>query len=149
MSVANVKLDLLRGLLMQCIPPSGALLVIYPPEEELTFREGYDEVIWELEARKIEINVLDFRTLIFDALASRGKLESVLEHDAKGDPNTYKSLAKMAQKETETAIFDAAQETPGAILLCKHTSSLFPWVSFAEVLKRTEGKRASHSVPRN
>jgi len=140
MSIASEKLNLLRGQLFRSDPPSGALLVVYPPEEELSFRDGYEEFIQELQARENKVIVLDFRTLVFNALQARNLLKKVLMLDAQDNPDTRKSLVSMVQKETEARILQAAEESPDAILVCKQTASLFPWVSFSEVLKAVEGE---------
>jgi hypothetical protein len=55
MSIASEKLEALRAELLSDQRKGGALLVIYPPEEELTFRAGYGDVIQELRSNRIEI----------------------------------------------------------------------------------------------
>jgi hypothetical protein len=114
--------------------------VIYPPEEELSFREGYDEVILELEAQGASTIVLDFRTLVFDALNERNLLEKVFKLDAEGSPDARRSLASLVQKEAFARIQKAAKENSHSILLCKHTAALFPWISYSALLEAIEGK---------
>ena len=140
MSVFAKKLELLRSYLFAKDVPSGAALVIYPPEEELAFRAGYEEVLQELGARGIPIVVLDFRTLVFEALEERNLLERAFKLDAKGDANARKSLATIVQREVLGRIQRTAQESPGAVLLCKNTAALFPWISFSSILKTIEGR---------
>jgi len=139
MSTALAKLQLLRSYLSGAEIPRGAMLVIYPPEEELAFRSGYEEIIQELQARDVPIGVLDFRTAVFDALENRKLLDRAFKLDAKGDPGARKSLATIVQKEVLDRIRYAAKDTPDSILLCKNTGALFPWVSFSSLLKAIEG----------
>lgn len=140
MSLINDKLNLLRSRLLTGAHAGGALLVIYPPEEELSFREGYEEVIQELQAQGVQIAVLDFRTLVFDSLKERNILEKAFQLDAEGAPDARRSLASLVQREALAKIQQAAKENPNAILLCKHTAALFPWISYSALLEAIEGK---------
>lgn len=140
MSTAEAKIQLLRSYLSGDDIPYGAILVIYPPEEELTFRSGYEEIIRELQARIVPFSVLDFRTTVFDALANRKLLDRAFKLDAKGDLGARKSLSTIVQKEVLERIRTAAEDSPNSILLCKNTGALFPWVSFSSLLKAIEGK---------
>lgn len=140
MSLVNDKLNLLRSHLLTGAHTGGALLVIYPPEEELTFREGYEEVIQELEAQGTSIYVLDLRTLVFEALEERNLLEKAFKLDAEGSPDARRSLASLVQRESLARIRRAAEENPHAILLCKHCAALFPWISYSALLEAIEGK---------
>ena len=140
MSLINDKLNLLRSQLLTGAHAGGALLVIYPPEEELSFREGYEEVIQELQVQGFEIAVLDFRTLVFDSLKDRNLLEKAFKLDAEGSPDARRSLARLVQREALANIRRAVEEHPHAILLCKHTAALFPWISYSALLEAIEGK---------
>lgn len=140
MSLINDKLNLLRSRLLTGAHAGGALLVIYPPEEELSFREGYEEVIQELQAQGVQIAVLDFQTLVFDSLKERNILEKAFQLDAEGAPDARRSLASLVQREALAKIQQAAKENPNAILLCKHTAALFPWISYSALLEAIEGK---------
>lgn len=140
MSLINDKLNLLRSQVLTGAHTGGALLVIYPPEEELSYREGYDEVILELEARGASTVVLNFRTLVFEALKERNLLEKAFKLDAEGSPDARRSLASLVQKEAFSRIQQAAKENPNSTLLCKHTAALFPWISYSALLETIEGK---------
>lgn len=140
MTLVSNKLNLLRSQLLTGAHAGGALLVIYPPEEELSFRDGYEEVIRELEAQGASILVLDFRTMVFDTLKERNLLEKAFKLDAEGSPDARRSLASLVQKEALARIQQAAKENPNAILLCKRTAALFPWISYSALLEAIEGK---------
>ena len=140
MTTAAKKLDLLRGQLLAQDRPRGALLVIYPPDEELAFRPGYEEVIQELQAHGVPYAVLDLRTLVYEVLEARNLLERAFALDAQGDRDARQNLAGMVQRALAARVLSAANDSPEAVLLCRHTASLFPWVSYSSLLEAIEGK---------
>jgi hypothetical protein len=140
MSGSIEKLKLLRGYLLADEYPSGAYLLVYPPEEELAFRAGYQETIQEIQARNIPHCIIDLRTLVFDVLESRNLLEKAFTMDAGGSQDIHRSLAHIVQNELLKKIQTAATEYPDAILFCQSTAALFPWVSYAELLGAVENK---------
>lgn len=140
MSVSAEKLKLLRGYLLAHEQPSGAHLVIYPPEEELAFRAGYQEIIQEISAHGISHHVIDLRTLVFEVLEERQLLNKAFAGDAEGSADIYRNMAHMVQKEILKRIRTAAAQHPGAILFCQFPAALFPWVSYAELLEAIENK---------
>jgi hypothetical protein len=140
MTIAAQKLALLHEQLVSPQRPHGALLVIYPPEEELAFRTGYDEIIQELTARGTPNCALDFRTLAFEALQARHLLEKAFALDARGDRDARQNLAGLVQGEAAARVLAASKQDPEAVLLCQHTSALYPWISYAELLDHIEGQ---------
>lgn len=136
------KIAALRARLAEGTRKGGALLVVYPPEEELEFRARYREVIRELHASGVETRVLDFRVLVFEVLQQRGLLEKAFRLDATESRDFRQSLAGMVQREAAERLLAAAQESPQAVLLCAHPGALYPWISFSELLERVE-----HGVP--
>ena len=140
MSVSAEKLKLLRGYLLAPEHPSGAYLLIYPPEEELAFRAGYQDIIQEMQAHNIVHRIIDLRTMVFDALQSRKLLDKAFARDAEGSQDIHRSLAHIVQNELLKRIQTSAAESPDAILLCQFPAALFPWVSFAELLDAVENK---------
>ncbi len=140
MSVASQKLDLLRARLLSPEPKSGALLVVYPPEEELTFRSGLEDILKELKARSIEVHVFDMRTLVFDVLESKGLLQKAFQLDAANSRDMRQNLAGMVQRETVARLVAASADAPAAILCLTSTASLYPWISLSALLEETENK---------
>lgn len=138
--VVEDKLRTLRSRLLSEERKGGALLVVYPPEGELTFRNGYQEVLKEVEARGIETRILDFRTLVFEVLEGKNLLEKAFELDAMKSRDASRNLTAMVQKEVLDRINDASQQAPEAILFCMHAGALFPWVSFSAILEETENE---------
>lgn len=142
------KIVALRARLLDPNRPNGAVLVVYPPEEELAFRAEYDLLLHELAAKHLPLEVLDFRTLVFEMLEARGLLGKTFQMDAAGSRELRPSLAGMVQRETQQRVLAAAQAHPGAILCCKHSAALFPWVSFSALLEQLENQlRAPLVIP--
>lgn len=139
-NVVEDKLQALRSRLLSDQRKGGVLLVVYPPESELDFRSGYQEVLKEVEAKEMETRVLDFRTFVFEVLERKNLLEKAFELDAKRSRDASRNLANMIQREVLTGIQVASQQVPEAILFCMHTGALFPWVSFSAILEETENK---------
>jgi len=140
MTIMLQKLEALRSRLTIQGLNSGAILVVYPPEEELNFCSGYREIIRELEAKYISIHVVDFRTLIFDLLERRDLLQKAFRLDASGSRDIFKNLANMVQRESLKQVTDAAKQAPEAIIFCFHTVSLYPWISYSALLEETENR---------
>lgn len=146
MSIASQKLQALRARLLSEELPQGALLVVYPPEEELEFRVGYEELIRELQAGGVKAKVLDFRTLLFEVLEAKGLLEKAFQLDASNSRDLRQNLAGMVQREALRHVCAAAKEAPDAILLCAHTAALYPWISYATLTLEIENKVANTLV---
>lgn len=138
MSEVEEKLQALRATLFSKERKGGALLVVYSPADEREFRRKYDEVIQELGVRNIPLEVVDFRLLVFEALEAKGLLERVIKLDAQGSKDAAKSLASLTQREAETRVLGAAKRSPEAIILCKNTAALFPWMSYSALLESVE-----------
>jgi hypothetical protein len=132
------KLQSLRAALFSDQRKGGALLLVYPPSDEREFRRKYDEVIQELAVRNIETAVVDFRLLVFESLEARGLLEKAFKLDAEGDRGAAQTLARITQKEAEARVLKAAEQSPQAVILCKNTAALFPWMSYSALLERVE-----------
>jgi len=139
MSVSSEKLKILREKLLDPGCRGGALLVVYPPEEELNFRSKYKELIQELKAHGVAVQVLDFRTLVFDVLEKKKLLEKAFKLDAANSRDAWQNLARMVQRETARRVHEAAEQAPDAILCCAYTASLHPWISFSALLEEIEG----------
>jgi hypothetical protein len=116
----------------------GALLVVYPPEEELVFRAGYEEIIQELRAKGRALSVVDFRPLLFEVLEAKGLLQKAFELDAAGSREAQRNLAGMVQREALRRVQTAAEQTPNSLLCCAHTAALHPWMSYSAFLEETE-----------
>jgi hypothetical protein len=84
MNITRPKLDALKSWLARQRREGGALLVVYAPEDELMFRDGYEEIIQELQAKGRALHIFDFRLLLFNVLGEQGLLHKAFELDAAG-----------------------------------------------------------------
>jgi hypothetical protein len=140
MSVVAEKLEALRARLLHGERKSGALLVVYPPEDELPFRTGYAEIRKELQANGVPTEIIDLRTLVFEALEKKKLLEKAFRLDAAGREDIHRNLAGLVERELIARIRDAAERAPEAVLCCVSTASLYPWVSYSSVLEELENE---------
>lgn len=132
------KLELLKNRLIDPQRKGGALRVVYPPEDELIFRTGYEEMIQELRAKDVALAVLDFHPLVFEVLEARGLLQKAFQLDAAGSREVQRNLAGMVQREALNRVLTAANQAPASILCCTHTASLHPWIGYSTLLEETE-----------
>jgi hypothetical protein len=132
------KLETLRSRLLDPQRKGGALLVVYPPGDELIFRTGYEEIMQELHARDVALYVLNLRTLVFEVLEARGLLQKAFQLDAAGSREVRQNLEAMVQREALQRMHPAAQQALGSILCCTYTASLHPWISYSALLEETE-----------
>lgn len=140
MSAVSKKLELLREHLHSPVSKGGALLVVYPAEEELFFISGLDDILKELRAKSIPVRTIDLRTLVFEALEERNLLQKAFQLDAANSRDLRQNLAGIVQKEAVSRVMAASQESPEAILCLLHTASLFPWISYSSLLEEVETK---------
>jgi len=138
MSQVGQKIRTLRERLMTPERKGGALLVVYPPEEERDWQVAYTQVLQELAAHHVDTIVVDLRTLLFELLHSKGLLERAFRLDAGNSRDAQRNLADMVHREAVRRLREAATQNPGAILCCRHTAALYPWISYSRVLEETE-----------
>lgn len=140
MSITSQKLEELRARLLTPERKGGALLVIYPPEDELLFRAGYADIVQELQANRSAVTVLDLRTQVFELLEQRRKLAMAFQSDAAGERDFYANLAGMVQRHVTGLVRTAAAQSPQAIICCRHPAALYPWISYSDLLGQIEGE---------
>lgn len=133
--------EVLHGLIKEPLRPDGgiktdnSLLLIYPPEKELDFREYLlDTFIPAIEAERIAFRLFDLTGFLFsgmneDAVAS-------LQEDEFDD---YRWMQQGLSKRTETALHarlkEMAREVSGGNVIVYAPVALFPLVRYAEVLR--------------
>ena len=140
MASLTSKLGALRQLLLAPSRPEGAIIVVYPPEQELGFRAGYQDLIEELKAAQCPVCVIDLRTTVFDLLAERGLLERAFSLDAAGSRDMHANLSSMVLSEAVALLRKAAQASPDHLLLIRQPAALYPWISYSSLLSEIEGE---------
>ncbi|MFC2108255.1 BREX protein BrxB domain-containing protein [Candidatus Bipolaricaulota bacterium] len=138
MTELSTKLAILRERVLSHRNHEGALLIVYDPADELTFREDYAEIIQEAKARGVPVAEVDLRMLPFDVLARRDLLERAFLLDAKASRDAHQSLARMVQEGTKDRIAEVSHDHPDDIIFCHATAALFPWISYSSLLESIE-----------
>ena len=138
MSITEHKIDALRHRVLTPERKGGALLVVYPPEEELQFRSACTDLLKEFAAKGIPVSILDFRPWVFELLESKKLLEKAFQLDAAGSRDLHQNIAGIVQRETVRRLISRAEEKPEAIIWCTHTAALYPWISYSALLEEIE-----------
>ncbi len=137
-ALLDAKFAELRARLIKPGCHQGALLAIYPPEDEHAFRRQYALLTKELAAKGVPHVCLPLRRLAFEHLERRGLLEKTFRLEF-GDPaGQRQSLAGMLHRELVARLRSTAEAHPGAIVLLQQTAALYPWVSYSAVLEEIE-----------
>lgn len=146
MTELKEKLQRLREKIALDGSSTGPLLIVYPPEHEVDFAAGYEEVIKEQEAAQREVSVVPLRLLLFEVLEKRNLLQRTFEVDAKGSKDLHPNLANIVHKEVVARILQAACEDPDAVVFLTGTGALFPWISYSSVIEEVEAVVANTIV---
>jgi hypothetical protein len=111
----------------------NSLLLIYPPEQELDFREMiYDRCLPGLRSAEVPYEVLDLTQFLFDCFN-----EEELDDLEQDEFRNYRLMLQGLSKRAETALVkEVSQKTPGTNLFVMTTVALFPLVRFGEVLRQ-------------
>jgi len=128
-------------------PPSAserALLLVYEPELEHDFRKALDAFQQTLDVRDIPFLGLDLRTAPYQVLAERDLLDKSYHLEATRPKAFQTDLARRLQPPLVQRIADRSQELGRGVLILRHTAAVFPWVSFATVLKALPAGLPSH-----
>ena len=131
----------LLELLEKPLPPGGgvktdnSILLVYPPEKELDFREYLlDRFFPLLKARQMPYDDLDLTGFLFDDLSE--KTIQDLQEDEFDDYQWLKQgLAKHVELALQQRIATRAAAAPGCTILVYATVSLYPLVRFGEILR--------------
>lgn len=113
----------------------NSLLLIYPPERELDFREMlYDRCLPGLKSTDIPYEVLDLAHFLFDCF-SDPELEDLQDDEFRNYRLMKQGLSKRAESALCKALQDLSQNAPGTNLFVICTVCLFPLVRYGEVLR--------------
>lgn len=111
------------------------VLLLYPPEEELAFRELLNEWLLHISVQQIPHRVLDLATLPFEFLESRGQLERSFRMEFENWSGLRQHLGRLNGFLKERVLAVGTELGWGNIVL-KSTASLYPWVSYAALLEQ-------------
>jgi hypothetical protein len=105
MNITRQKLDALKSWPAGQRREGGALLVVYPPEGGLVFRDGYEEIIQELQAKGRALHIFDFRLPLFDILGEKGLLHKAFELDAAGSREVQRGMLRRVHSAAQQVSF--------------------------------------------
>ena len=134
------KMDRLRELLTNSLkespsPAERGVLVIYPPEHELEFRQRLDDLLVTLQAQGVAHTVVDAEMLPFKCLDAEGLLEDAFRLEAEEPKELRQYLAVELPRRLQREMVEAASTVPiGSAIFLKSAPALFPWVKFADFL---------------
>jgi hypothetical protein len=117
------------------IKTDNSILFIYPPKEELDFRDYLiDRFVPELQAKGIPYTLLDLSGFMFEALH-----EDAVENLQQDEFDDYKWMKQGLSQRAESALVkkfeELAHELPSVNILVYGTVALYPLIRFGEVLR--------------
>lgn len=133
----EVLLDLLKTPVSgsRSVKTDTSVLLIYPPEKELDFREQLlDSFVPALEAQKVPCRMFDLSGFLFQELREE-EVEGLEEDEFDDYAWMLQGLAKRAEGRLKAWLTDLGGQEPGGNVLLYGTVSLFPLVRFGEVLR--------------
>ncbi|CAN7565602.1 BREX protein BrxB domain-containing protein [Variovorax sp. LjRoot178] len=124
------------------IKTDSSILLIYPPERELDFREYLlDTFVPELDAKGIPYRLLDLTGFLFAGL-SEEQVEALQDSEF----DDYRWMQQGLSKRTETALqarlTDEAMKISGGNVIVYATVALYPLVRYGEVLRELRDLKA-------
>ena len=118
------------------IKTDDSILLIYPPEKELDFREQLlDSFVPLLEAQNTPYHLLDLTGFIFKELSSE-EIESVQQEEFDDYRWMLQSLSKRVEVAFHNHLTDLDRENPARNILVFGAAALYPLVRFGEILSR-------------
>lgn len=116
------------------VKTDSSVVLIYPPERELDFREHLlDTFLPQLEAKKLPHRVVDLSGFLFSVL-TEAQIEA-LEEDEFDDYRFMKQgLSKRAEAALHARLTEEAGKVPGGNVVVYATVALYPLVRYGDVL---------------
>jgi hypothetical protein len=117
------------------VTTDDSVLLIYPPDRELDFREQLvDEFLPAAQAQGLLIQPLDLTGFGFDRL-SDDEVEGLSEDELEDYRWARQSLAQRLEQSLQARLEDLAQDGPGSAIVAYASVALYPFVRFGDVLK--------------
>jgi len=124
------------------VTTDDSVLLIYPPDKELDFREQLiDQFVPAAQAQGLPIQLLDLTGFGFEGL-SDDEVESLSEDEFEDYRWARQSLAQRMELSLQSRLKDIAEERPGCAVAAYGTVALYPLVRFGDVLTGLRGLQA-------
>jgi len=133
----NELRELIREPLQQeaGVKTDNSILVVYPPEKELDFREYLlDSFIPQLDANGHEFRLLDLSGFLFTDLDEE-TIEDLCEDEFDDYRWLKQGLASRVERSLIERVAQLAEEVPGGTVIVFATVALYPLVRFGEILR--------------
>lgn len=133
----NSLLEMMSGALNPArgIKTDNSILLIYPPERELDFREQLlDAFLPALEAQGSAYRVADLTGFMFRSL-DEDDVEALGEDEFDDYRWMLQGLSKRAESALVREFAELAEQVPGGNVIVYATVALYPLVRFGEVLR--------------
>ena len=128
------------------IKTDNSILLVYPPEKELDFREQLvDGCLPALEAQGSQCHPLDLTGFMFDGL-SADTIESLQEEEFDDYRWMLQGLSKRVEAALQRRLEELATQHPGGNIVVYGTVALYPLVRFGEVLREMRDLQARIAV---
>lgn len=115
------------------VKTDSSVVLIYPPDRELDFREHLDTFLAEIEAKGIPSRALDLSGFLFQQLTE--DQIAALQEDEFDDYRWMKQgLSKRAEAALHARLTEEAGKIPGGNVIVYATVALYPLVRYGEVL---------------
>jgi len=113
----------------------NSILLIYPPERELEFREQLlDTLLPALEAQKIPVDVLDLTGFIFQSLQP-DEIEALLEDEFENYRWMIQGLSGRVEAALQRRLSETSTKRENGNVLVYNTAAIHPFVRLGEVLR--------------
>lgn len=117
------------------IKTDNSILLIYPPERELDFREHLlDAFLPALDAQGSSYRVADLTGFMFRAIGEEN-IEALMEDEFEDYRWMLQGLSKRVESALVREFEDLAEQVPGGNVIVYATVALHPLVRFGEVLR--------------
>ena len=117
------------------IKTDNSILLVYPPDRELDFREHLlDTFVPALDAKSIPYRLLDLTGFLFAGL-SEEQVEALQEEEFDDYRWMQQGLSKRTEASLQHRLTDEAAKVPGGNVFVYATVALYPVVRYGEVLR--------------
>jgi hypothetical protein len=117
------------------VKTDSSILLIYPPEKELDFREYLlDTFVPQLKAKSVAFRLLDLTGFPFEELNEK-TLQNIEEDEFDDYRWMKQGLSTTVENALRRRISQLAEASPGCAVIVYATVALHPLVRFGEVLR--------------
>jgi hypothetical protein len=117
------------------VKTDDSVLLVYPPDQELDFREQLlDTFVPALAAQGIPHQLLDLTGFMFEGLSDED-VEGLQEDEVDDYRWLLQALSKRVETNLTARLTEIAEHNPGGNIIVYATVAVYPLVRFGEVLK--------------